>query len=281
MKNNLLLMLLFGILLSAKLQAQDLIVTTKGDSINCKITRETAEFIHFAYMKEGRRFTTLLPVTKIETFRKAYYDVPAVPFTSSPNKSRESGWRSGIHAGYSRRLAKVSDQVPGSQKAYINKLKSGFTVGGDLHYFISEALGFGVKYNFNKNKGQDDQYQVDDDISMHYIAASFLSRSIMRNEVNSLSFGVNMGYQSYKDVMSVQGAANTITGGTFGAGLEVGLGHKIASGSELYFGLALHSGILRTVTVSNRYSKQTVKLDEDEQEGLGRLELTVGLKFGK
>lgn len=280
MKNSLLLLMLFGTLLSVKLQAQDLIVTTKGDSINCKITRETAEFIHFAYMKEGRKFNTLLPVTRIETFRKAYYGTPAIPFIDTP-KARESGWRSGIHAGYSRRIAKVSDQVPSYYKDYINKLKSGYTIGGDLHYFISESMGFGVKYNFNKNKEEDQQNQVEDDISMHYIAASMLTRSVMRNEKNSMSFGVNLGYQSYKDKAKVPGSSLTITGGTFGAGLEMGFGHKISQGSELYFGLALQVASLSKITTDNGYSQQTIELDKEEQENLGRLELTLGLKFGK
>lgn len=281
MKNSLLMLMLLGALISVKLQAQDLIVTTKGDSINCKITRETAEFIHFAYMKEGKKFSTLLPVTKIETFRKAFYGVPAVPVVDYYPKKSEGGWRTGINAGYSRRIAKVSDMVPSYYKDYINKLKSGFTVGGDLHYFISEALGFGVKYNFNKNKEEDERSQLKDDITMHYIAASVLSRNVMRNEKNSLSFGFNCGYQSYKDIAKVQGAPLTITGGAFGAGLEMGLGYKIGSGTELYLGLGLQVGVLREITTDDGYSTRTVKLEQEQQENLGRLEVTLGFKFGK
>jgi hypothetical protein len=133
MKNSLLVLLLLGVLSSVKVRAQDLIVTTKGDSINCKITQEAAEFIHFAYMKEGKPFKTLLHVRKIETFQKGFYGASAdtVPVAAAYDvKKPEGGWRFGVNGGYARRLAKVSEVVPGSYRDYVNKLKSGFVVGG-------------------------------------------------------------------------------------------------------------------------------------------------------
>jgi hypothetical protein len=40
--------------------AQDLIVTTAGDSIYCKITRERDGFVYFSYNKEGVPTNTLI-----------------------------------------------------------------------------------------------------------------------------------------------------------------------------------------------------------------------------
>jgi hypothetical protein len=150
-----------------------------------------------------------------------------------------------------------------------------------LHYFPSGVTGFGVKYSLNKNKGEDASARVADDITMHYIAASLLTRSVMKDERNSLTFGFNCGYQSYKDVATVQGSSLTLSGGTFGAGLELGFGHKVSTGSEFYLAFGLQSGMLNQITIDDGYASETVKLEKEEREGLGRLEVTLGLKFGK
>lgn len=57
-----------------KLQAQDLIVTTDGDSIHCKITKTTKEYVHFTFKHNDQIRNTLLSVDQIAAKEKDYFE---------------------------------------------------------------------------------------------------------------------------------------------------------------------------------------------------------------
>jgi hypothetical protein len=187
-------------------------------------------------------------------------------------------WQYRLQGGYVRRIARISDQVAPGTQDYLKKMKSGYTFGGDIHYFVSEPLGFGVKYTHNGYQYTEADFK--DKIRMNYFALSGLNRLILRSE-DEVLLGVNVGYQSYRDQLAASGAELAITGGTLGAGVEIGYAFRLSPGTKAFLNLALISGTITKVNVETGGRKETVKLDKDEFEGLGRLELTLGLRFGK
>ena len=258
---------------SCDLVAQDLIVTTTGDSLNCKITKQHDGFVYFRYLKENQVKATLLSVNKISSIVQAFYEVPAIPKNLATLRNKDySKWRYGLHAGYSYRTAKVSDQLTPDYRDYVKKLKSGFVAGADVHGFISETFGLGLKYNLNKyNATQGTDFK--DNITMHYIAASVLSRYVLANPESHFLWGANMGFQSYQDKTMIFGNDVDIKGNTVGFGLEMGFEHKISENSLFHLGLSFTGA---TITKVNGY-----KLSKEQYESLSRLEIVVGLKFGK
>jgi hypothetical protein len=279
MKRTLFLIISFSLmLLSMSIMAQDLIVTTAGDSLNCKITRKSNGFIYFRYLKDNQAKATLLPVNKISSVIQAYYGVPAIPKNILTSQNRDySKWRYGFHGGYSYRTAKVSNQLTPDLKDYVKKLKSGFVLGADVHGFTSETFGLGLKYNLNQYKGEQG-IDFKDNITMHYIAASILNRYILGNPKNHLLLGANIGYQSYQDKTIILGNDFDIKGKTIGAGLEAGFEHKIGEHSLLNLGLSFSGATITKIKVNNGIPQ---KLNKEEYESLSRLELTIGFKFGK
>lgn len=269
------------ILTIGNLKAQDLIVTSEGDSLNCQITKQRDGIVYFKFVKDGQVKTTLLPVGKVTSIVQAYYALPDIPRNIVRKQVGYDKWRYGIHGGYGYRIAKVSDQLSGQSRDYMKKLKSGYMFGGDIHYFPGEAIGFGIKYNINKHK-RNEGGDFNDNITMHYIAASFLNRFVLANPSNSFLLGMNLGFQSYKDKTLALGIDNmTISGNTAGLGVELGFDRKISRGSALHFGLGFTTATLYKIKVTQGYQINTVKLEKGEYEGLSRLELVVGLKFGK
>jgi hypothetical protein len=254
--------------------AQDLIVTTAGDSIPCKITRERDGYVYFTYKKLGVPTKTLITTSNIADKRMDFYDTPIEEIVSKPTFSR---WQYRFQGGYSRRVARTSDQVPSGARSYINKMKSGYILGADIHYFISEPFGLGLKYGHNHYQYKADGFQ--DKVDLNYFAVSGLNRFILRSG-NEVYMGGNIGYQAYKDRVSANGALVNITGGTAGVGLEVGYGMRVSDGSKLYLNLSLLSGTITKVKVENGGRKETVKLEKEEYESLARLELTLGVVFG-
>ncbi|GGB83950.1 outer membrane beta-barrel protein [Dyadobacter sediminis] len=279
--NKLFTLITLFTLICNHIQAQDLIVTSDGDSLNCRITRQNAQFVYFTFAKEGRPSNTLLPVTKISSVKKAFYGNAQLREGMQPLSGKSySQWQFGIRAGYAYRTAKVSDQISSQYKDYIKKLKSGFVLGGDMHYFISEPLGFGLKYSFNKHKNEDGT-DLKDDISMHYIAASMINRYVLANPKSSFLLGINLGYQSYKDKAVLLGNALDMSGGTAGFGLDAGFAHQLSAGTAIHFGLSYTTATLYSINVGQGSYKQKIKLEKGQYEGLSRLELTAGFKFGK
>ena len=55
--------------ISASVQAQDLIVTKEGDSLNCKITKVETDYIYFGINKDGGVLNTLLPMSQITYYK--------------------------------------------------------------------------------------------------------------------------------------------------------------------------------------------------------------------
>jgi len=268
----------FSIFCSLYASAQDLIVTNEGDSLNCKITKQEKGFVFFAYRQADQIKRTMLPTNKVSSIQKGYYSEEIiVPLVYAKAKGYDQ-WRYGLQAGYSYRVAKVSDQLPSQYRDYIKKLKSGYVIGGDIHYFTSEILGFGLKYNFNKAKNNLDT-DLKDDITLHYIGASLLNRLILTNPKNSILFGVNLGYQSYRDKSVILSENLDITGKNLGAGLELGFDHKISPACALNLGVAVQVATLNKITVDDGFMKETIELEKENLESLTRIEFTIGLKF--
>lgn len=268
----------FSIFYSLNLSAQDLIVTSEGDSLNCKITKQEKGFVFFAYRQADQIRRTMLPTNKVSSLQKGYYSDEIIPPVVYAKTKGYDQWRYGLQAGYSYRVAKVSDQIPSQYRDYIRKLKSGYVIGGDIHYFTSEVLGFGLKYNFNKaknNLGTD----MKDDVTLHYIGASLLNRLILQNPKNSILFGVNLGYQSYRDKSVILSENLDMTGKNLGAGLELGFDHKISPACALNLGVALQAATLSKMTIDNGFMKETIELEKENLESLTRIEFTIGLKF--
>lgn len=272
MKKLILLILTLGFSTGAA-WAQDLIVTTSGDSISCKITKERADYVYFTYRKDGVPTKTLIAADQVADKRVDFYDVPV----EMAPKVAFNRWQYRFQGGYSRRIARVSDQVSSYTKHYLNKMKSGYTLGGDIHYFVSEPLGLGVKYGNNHYQYKTASFE--DRVKLNYFALSALNRFILKSG-NEVYMGGNLGYQSYKEVVVTNGNPVQITGGTAGVGLEIGYGMMMRDGYKFFVNLSMLTGTVTNVTVLNHGIKEKVNLEKGEYESLSRLELTVGLLFG-
>jgi hypothetical protein len=255
--------------------AQDLIVTTKGDSINCEITKRQNGIVYFKYIKDNKVKATLISADQVVSTQAGYYARPISSAATAYRVKKDfNRWRYGIQGGYSYRMGKIGSNVSQSYRDYLNSLKSGFTIGGDLHYFVAESIGVGVVYGLNKHKAEVSTTR--DDITMHYIGASMLNRYLLANPQKHIVLGLNIGYQSYTDKAAVTGASYHIAGNTLGLGVEAGFEQELSAGALLHFALGFKNATLSKIKVNEG---PVIKLDKEELENLGRLEITVGVKF--
>ena len=99
-------------LIATTISAQDLIVTEKGDSLNCKITKEQNDYIFFTYKDGDEIRSTLLKVGQIKYYEKYFYTLAEVPTDKLEDTDKYSRLRVAGHGGWSYLTGIIGEDVP-------------------------------------------------------------------------------------------------------------------------------------------------------------------------
>lgn len=272
--------------------SQDLIVTTGGDSINCKITNVKAENIYFTFKHKDEIRSTLLPISEVKTHKFNYYKTSEVSKEKIIMHDKYQHFRFAINGGYSYLTATVSENVPSDFKDYIKALKSGYHFGGDLIYYFTEPLGIGAKYYlFKSSNSLDNIYTEDaygnrtygkmsDDISISFIGPTFSTRLINQNKTGVFLTNISLGYISYSNNKVIIDKYK-MTGGTMGLALDAGYDFQLSEEISLGFQISCLSGTLFQYKWNDGITNEFIKLENGEYESLNRIDFSIGLRFNK
>ena len=199
-------------------------------------------------------------------------------------------FRLAINGGYSRRIAKTSDQIPAQFKDYISELKNGYHLGAEAAYFFNNKWSVGLKYNLFKAANSitgvtgTDVYgnartgTISDDMQINFIGVNTSSRHISKNGKHHFLLGIGLGYMGYTNDAFLFDKIK-ITGQTFGATLDGGYDFRLAKNLFIGTQLSFVGGTLNSLDYDFGSSKTTVKLEENDRENLTRLDLSVGLRL--
>lgn len=277
----------FLILSSWSAKAQDLIVTAEGDSLNCKITKVQNDYIYFTFQHNDEIRNTLLALNQVKTFQYKYFSSPEIPVNMVNRAANSPKLRLSLNTGWSYRINKLSDDIPSNLKEYSKGLKSGFHYGADITGFVSEQLGFGLRYiGFNSKNSINNIHvsgigqvgTMSDNITIKFIGPMAVSQIVSHDKKNAFLIGIGIGYMGYRN-NSVVDTPLTIRGSTVGfswdVGYDIGLSDKLALG----FQISYLSGKLSKLDVKSGSYSQTIELEEGNYEGLARLDFSIGLRF--
>lgn len=289
MKNCIIIVLL--VLMSNAIYSQDLIVTADGDSINCKITKLKADNVYFTFKHNDEIRSTLLPMSNVKAYQFDYYETSEVPEGKVIGYANYQRFRFALNGGYSYHIAKVSEGVQSDLRNYVTDLKSGYHYGGDITYYFSEQFGAGVKfYQFNSSNSIDiylddgvgnRRYgKMSDDLTISFIGPAFSIRRLNDNKRNAFLMGMSIGYMGYSDNKVVIDKYK-MTGNIVGMSLDLGYDIKVSENLSLGFQVSLITGTLFRYDWYDGLKTETIKLEKDEYESLNRIDLSVGLRFGK
>jgi outer membrane protein W len=257
--------------------AQDLIVTTDGDSINCKITQMKGDYVYFTFSRQGEVRNTLLSKTQVQQYQHNYYAVSEVQphqivgFT--PDFSRG---RLAFTAGWSTRTARFADGLSAADKEYLKNLKNGLNISLDAGYFFTEMYGIGFKYDLFHSSTT--AWGFKETVSITYAGPTFAMRVYDRTKSNCLYINYSIGYMGFANKAAAGGQSGTLTGNT--VGLVFDIGYDIAISKDWSFGIQLSSlsGVLTEINKTVNAYTEKIKLEKGEYEGLQRLKLSVGLR---
>jgi len=290
MKNIFIIALL--IFISSSIYSQDLIVTNEGDSINCKITKVKIDIIYFTFKHKDEIRSTLLPMSGIQTHQFNYFQTSEVPKDKVVGYENYQHFRIAINGGFSYQTAKVAESVPSDFKNYIKELKSGYHFGGDLTYYFTEPLGFGIKYYLFKSSNSMDNIYVEDingnrtygkmsdDLTISFIGPTFSTRLLNHNKSNAFLMNVSLGYMGYsndKVIIDKYKMSGSTMGLSFDIGYDIGLSENLSLGFQISF----LTGTLFEYDWNDGTKTETIKLEKGEYESLNRIDFSVGLRFSK
>lgn len=276
--------------------AQDLILTKDGDSLNCKISKIRGDYIYFSYFQKNEIRNTLIDVNNIKLYQYNYYSNSEIkdnyskidkPVSTNKN-SNYSNVQLNVDGGIAIRTAKLPNDIPPSLKDYYRDMKSGLVYNFDIMFYFSEQWGGGFKYNSYNSKSEYNNYSLfyedlkitsdlRDITTISFMGPIVSNRYISRNNKNSFQTNVGIGYLDFKEE-SFFVIDNLITGNTVGLIYDIAYESKLNKNWALAFKFSWLIGSLTEVEVSNKFEKQTIKLKEGEYEGLSHIDFSIGLR---
>jgi len=277
---------------STFLYSQDLVVTSEGDSLNCKITKIKENSIYFVFKHKDEIRSTLLPLDQVKYHQYNFYQTAVVPTNKKLLNEVYPHFRVAINGGLSYRTAKLANNIPSDFEKYMKELKSGSHYGLDVSYFFSEQLGLGIKYSVYNSRNEIDNVSVtrpdgstqygkmSDNISINFIGPFISTRLLNGNKKKSFLMNFGIGYLGYKD-NTVLINDYTIKGSTIGPCWDIGYDIGISKNLAIGFQLSYTIGALSQFDVSDGITTKTVKLEKDSYESLSRIDLSIGLRFNK
>jgi hypothetical protein len=271
--------------------AQDLIVRQNGDSIHARITKEKAAYINFAFKHDNEIRNTMLLRSDVSVVQRGYYAVPEVPENQVRGVDDYPRFRVALGGGYSYRLAAIEENIPPAMTEYLRGLKYGFHFQGELAHYFSSIIGLGAYYSIThaktagdvpfNNGGWTSTQNASTSVTTHYIGPQFSTRFFNASQRNALLMNISFGYVSSFQETRVALSPFRLTGSTWGMAVscayEIGISDNAAIGAKL-------SGIFANINgfrIDTPFASGYLELEDDQKEGLSRIDLTLYLRFGK
>lgn len=267
--------------------SQDVIITKAGDTINCKITRVTDEFIHFSVFDQGGILLvrSRIPVSQIKQFKqgesKAEKQSPIPPAIREEDRFildefDPSSFRLSLNTGYTYQFGGYE----GWTSSYKKQVKSLWNFGSELHYFLSDDIGVGAKFNYIFTKAADEFdpqiYTIssiqDERIRFTYIALSFMYRNFLYDD-QVVHYFIAGGIIKYRTDGLIDGNSFYENGDTFG--FVLGVTYDFLLSENFGVGVGAEVNIARLTEIETGGAIQPVDFS------LTRFDLTLGLRLFK
>ena len=281
-------------LILSEIQAQDLIVTSSGDSINCTITKIKDGYVHFTFKHNNEVRNTLLPLNQIIVQQKNYFSEPEIP-KSYVFKAKFPRFRVAVNGGWQYRTAKLPSGIDPLLREHIKKLKSGFHYDVQAAYFFASHHGIEVTFsqhffgNSLKDMALTDEHgkileygTLKEKNILNYAGANYIVRFFNAKKKNCFLITMGLGYLGYIDKMIFNNKEYLkITAATLGVNLGLGYDIEVAKNLSVGFKFSFMGGSFRNYKLKANGITTNETMPEKTSEGLGTIKLAVGLRFNK
>ncbi len=290
---TLLIILLPGIFLSA--YGQDKIITSTGDTIHCKIHRETAGTIFFTQsdgVVQSRSQISKNDVQSWQVNKTTYRGFSGIS-TEDPGEK----WRISIAGGVGYRIASTKESKnnmlsmgfsSSEVDSYFRQIKTGVKASGQIHYMFWQNYGLGIDYQFHTSSGNlygtvdsGDTYTMlygkfSDDIYTNFVGLSLYMQQWISPKFKFIGV-ISSGLTLFREESVAIYSPMLLTGKAYGGNTELGLEYFIGKKMAVSLSAGLFQSTISRITVNNGTSTQEIDLPKEQREGLSRVDMNAGL----
>ena len=280
------LLVLFLLCISWTVLSQDKIITHQNDTIDCKITRVTNEFIHFSvFDKSGiLLMRSRLPMSAVKDYTQSALTTDKPPDLYEEERATDMTYTISdppkfilsVNTGFTYQFGGYR----GMPKSYQEQVQTLWNVGGSLMFFLEDSWGFGMKYNhiftpaeedFEDNTGRIIELR-DELIRFNYLAMSLSFRNFI-SESEVVHYNLSGGLLTYRTDLIFDGLPRYEEGSTFGG--TFGVVYDFILTENLGVGLGIEVTIAKMTSIEVNGTSVPVDFD------LSRVDITAGLRIFK
>ena len=196
-----------------------------------------------------------------------------------------------VFMGYGRRLNRISPELTLFQREHIKRLLNGVMLGGQYIYFFNpeRGSGLGLRYQimhsssadagYRENNGTGEEGVLDESVNISFIGPLYSGRWVSKNGKHLLLDDVGLGLLMWKDYATFLDEKQIMTGSTLGFLFDISYSYMISDKLAVGADLSYTSGMIKSVSVSDGYQSEAVRLDKEHYEGLVHLGICAQLVY--
>ena len=272
---KILLTIMLSVVLVPIMKAQDLLVTTKLDTLNCKMGELKDDHYPITFYLDDEMLEGSIHKDSIFYFKKDVF------WALDNNKLRK--WYSLVELAFDvggiHQFSKFRIEDDLSDKSDF-ATRTGFYAGTDLTVYVSRHIGYGVKYNYRSLLEHDVKYQ--------YVGLLMAVRLIKKDKPGHLFFNASAGHgwMIQKDApiqimearprieMSAKSLSGDIT-----AGYRYKLSKRVSAHVKLSYNIG-YPGFIRVSHIAKYALASDIPLAvEGYCDNMNTLNLTAGFSF--
>ncbi|WP_131694647.1 outer membrane beta-barrel protein [Dyadobacter tibetensis] len=311
MKNCLYLFLFLFACCNPKASGQDLLVTSRGDSLQVRLHEVEGEYIRFDWKERLRTTVRELPRSEVAVLIKGFYENQKRPRDTQKNtentdsaqsaakgekvpdtesievafldtiqisSSYSPEWQLGAYAGLSKRLFSPKIGLSQSELDYLQKIKTGYSFGIAANHFFKKRWGLGLRYDTYRSDARKNETNTNK-VNIQFIGLSLLHRSPLSGVGGYIQSGFEIGYQPYRNHAVINGLESLLHAKSMGWGISVGYHRAVAEKIILSLTGTCLIGVSYKMTTEVNGSRQTLYLNRKDFEDLTRAAITLGIAF--
>jgi hypothetical protein len=271
--------------------AQDLLVTTGLDSVNCKIEGKRGEFTLYKMVENNKIITKAIKQDHILLIKQNYFYTSDEPLLVK-EKTNKKKLRTSISFGVNKTvLTKFQEEIGVKEyDDYIKKLTSSTTIQLELQQELSDRLGLSLRYDYYSASAREKNmpvrinytnYLLDfkDDLILHTFSPSLLYyKPLFKNKIKStVSMGVD--YTFYRNPYSIDFESYEVNAGNLGASLGAMIEYKLDKNISLGLNGRYRFGNIEKIEFTTSSNTREVELNGLEQINISRYSFGVCIIF--
>lgn len=222
------------------------------------------------------------------------------PSLKTISEYQSGKWRIGINGGFGYRLAdtKSSKQVLIDQgfksedvDNYFSQIKTGYKVSGQVHYMFWKKYGLGLDYQFHNSSGSLAGYidpgdgvtyvytEITDHVFTNFLGVSFYSESWIKSSPFKVYSQISLGLTMYREETLYSYTPILLTGNAFGGNVELGLEYFFKKNFAIGLSTNVFQSTISKVKLDDGNSSTEIELSDEQKEGLGRIDINLGLRL--